>query len=538
MPDRETLFEALAHHAERIADTHLLDLFEENPNRVSDLSFDLGSFQLDLSKTHLCGPLLDIYTTIAEQIGFVTKRDDFFRGAKINSTESRAVLHPLLRQTSAQFHSELSVDLSEQALHARDSFERQLKQIRSRIEQGEQPITDLIHIGIGGSSLGTQLVYESLSGLVNPLRVHFVSNIDGHQLASVLAMCDAHSTLVFGISKTFTTAETLQNVRTVLEWLNQEGVESPQSKLYAVTASPASALEFGVFEDQVIEFPNWVGGRYSVWSSVSISAALCMPENAFEEFLEGAAQMDKHFCDAPLPNNAPFLSACLDHFYTNYLGSQSRAIFAYDHRLRSLVPYLQQLETESNGKDRQITGEPVDQKTSAVIWGGVGTDVQHSVFQMMHQGTSLIPAEFILVAKADHQFAKHHSTLLANGVAQSAALLVGQDIADVLKNEPNLAGNELVQKSKVFSGNKPSTTFLLERLTPKALGALLAFYEHRTFCFGVLVNVNSFDQMGVELGKRLANDVSTHMPKPQSGFDSLDPSTQTLINKLNKVSNQ
>ncbi|MFT5574374.1 MAG: glucose-6-phosphate isomerase, partial [Cryomorphaceae bacterium] len=306
---------------------------------------------------------------------------------------------------------------------------------------------------------------------------------------------------------------------------------------YAVTAQPENAAIYGVSDRNVVTFPQWVGGRYSVWSSVSLSAALVLGIDEFEQFLAGASQVDQYFYTSELEQNACFLAAMLDHYYANFLSVRSRAIFAYDYRLRSLVDYLQQLETESNGKDKQKNGCDVDQETSQVIWGGVGTDVQHSVFQMLHQGTSLIPSEFILVKKPDHSYDEHHKELLANGVAQTAALLSGQNLDQVRELHADQGLSELALKAKVFSGNRPSTTLVVDRLSAGALGSLLAFYEHRTFCGGVFANINSFDQMGVELGKRLAKKVkplldqndNSQTKKSAEGFDS---STLSLIQKV------
>ena len=306
-----------------------------------------------------------------------------------------------------------------------------------------------------------------------------------------------------------------------------------------MTAAPTEAQSYGVPSGNIVSFPNWVGGRYSVWSSVSLSAALVLGIDKFEQFLQGGADIDRHFYQQDPASNVCFIAAMLDHYYVNFLGIGSRAIFPYDYRLRSLVDYLQQLETESNGKDRQRDGSSVDQKTSPVIWGGVGTDVQHSVFQMLHQGTSIIPSEFILIKAADHNLDEHHQELLANGLAQAAALLSGQDIDTVNRVHADDGLTELAKQSKVFSGDRPSTSILVDSLTPKALGALLAFYEHRTFCFGVFANINSFDQMGVELGKRLANqvkqllnDAQQENSQPEKNVDGFDPSTLNLLSRI------
>ncbi len=509
----------------------ILDKFKANPSRTERFTFDLEAFQLDLSKTDIDETLLEAYARLARDIAFTQNRTLLLGGAHINETENRAVLHTLLRHESGDFNAALAENIVVEALAARAAFKDQISRIKARIENSDARICDLIHIGIGGSSLGTQLVYEALKPLDNDLRVHFVSNIDAHQLVEVLASCTPSSTLLFGISKTFTTAETLQNVNSVLAWMHHHGINHPKEQLYAITANAQAAIDFGVNADHVVTFPTWVGGRYSVWSSVSITAALVMGEAHFDEFLAGAAHIDQHFASAEPANNVPFIAAALDHYYGKYADARSRAIFAYDYRLRSLVPYLQQLETESNGKDRQKDGAPVDQKTSAVVWGGVGTDVQHSVFQMLHQGTDLIPSEFILIAKPDHKISGHHPSLLANGIAQTAALLLGQSAEDIKLNEPSAARDERVLNAKLFAGNRPSSTYLLDRLTPYTLGALLAFYEHRTYCFGQMVNINSFDQMGVELGKRLANDVADCLAGTKTA-DAFDPSTQALIKKM------
>ena len=380
-------------------------------------------------------------------------------------------------------------------------------------------------------------MFEALKPLQTEVNIHFVGNIDAHELLSVLSQCDPKATMVVGVSKTFTTAETLKNLDSINAWLTDSGVASSLQNFIAVTANPEQAVGYGIDESNIVGFPDWVGGRYSVWSSVTLSVVLVIGMPAFKEFLQGAALMDEHFYQMPETENVPFLAAALDHYYVNYMAAGSRAVFAYDYRLRSLVDYLQQLETESNGKDRQRNGEAVDQLTAPVIWGGVGTDVQHSVFQMLHQGTSLIPSEFVLLKHADHSLDDHHRELLANGLAQTAALLAGQDKDTVTKIYADQPLNDAALTAKQFSGNRPCTTILLDRLTPFVLGQLLAFYEHRTFCFGVMTNINSYDQMGVELGKRLAKTIKPMLENPDSEgakkrAQELDSSTRYLLNKV------
>jgi len=369
---KESISSAIKNRLKEQADSAqsrgLRKMFTDDVGRAKRFSYRHEDLFFDLSKTHITDALIETYIGFAKEIDFNQRRQKLFSGCRINNSENRSVLHTLLRDV------------------------------------------------------------EALKSLDTTIKVHFIGNIDGHQLVDVLSQCDVSNTLVIGVSKTFTTAETLQNLDSVANWFSEQGVADALSQFYGVTANPEKAKEYGIPEQNVVGFPTWVGGRYSVWSSVSLSAALVIGLDKFEEFLAGAAKMDSHFYSADLNQNLPFLAAALDHYYGNFFDVKSKAIFAYDYRLRSLVDYLQQLETESNGKDRQRNGERVDQQTSPVVWGGVGTDVQHSVFQMLHQGTSIIPAEFLLVKTPDHRFNEHHLELLANGLAQPAALLSGQDL--------------------------------------------------------------------------------------------------------------
>jgi len=515
--------------------------FEQDSERVNRFGFELGELYFDFSKTHISHALLEAYDGYALDVGFVQARQNLFSGEKINTSEDRSVLHTLLRNPENQGIEMRDNSLLEQAASARQQFFKKYAAIQANLADRSVPVRDIIHVGIGGSSLGTQLLFESLVELGESINIHFIGNIDAHQLVTVLDTCDVNTTLVIGVSKTFTTAETLQNLNSIGQWFADNGVANWRQCYYAVTANPENAKSFGIAPGNVVSFPQWVGGRYSVWSSVSLSAALVLGLEKFTAFLAGAALVDQHFYEADPSHNICFIAAALDHYYGNFMDARSRAIFAYDYRLRSLVDYLQQLETESNGKDRQRDGSPVDQQTSPVVWGGVGTDVQHSVFQMLHQGTLLIPSEFILVKTADHSLNEHHKELLANGLAQTAALLAGQSLSEVqqIHADENLSAQTL--KAKVFSGDRPSTTILLDRLTPSALGAMLAFYEHRTFCGGVFANINSYDQMGVELGKRLARQVKPRLEdaftessktQAQKSVEGFDHSTLDLIKRV------
>jgi glucose-6-phosphate isomerase len=511
--------------------------FSENPGRAEQFSYELEGLFFDFSKTHISESLISLYTSFADQIGFDESRSELFTGAKINSSEDRPVLHALLRDPKNQGIPTLEPSLLEDATDARNQFLSKHQEISANLESRKIPVKDIIHVGIGGSSLGTQLVFEALKNVSETRRIHFIGNIDGHQLSSILAQCDVTSTLVIGVSKTFATSETLQNIRTIGQWFSQNGIDDYLECVYAVTATADNAAQFGIPLANTIVFPQWVGGRYSVWSAVSLSAALILGQDKFSQFLDGAAAIDQHFHTSSVDKNICFIAAMMDHYYTNFCAASNRAIFAYDHRLRSLVDYLQQLETESNGKNRQRNGSKVDQFTSPIVWGGVGTDVQHSVFQLLHQGTWLIPSEFLLVAKPEHDLTTHHSELLANGIAQTAALLAGQSLQKVREVHANENLSELAACAKIFDGDRPSTTILIDYLDPRSLGSLLAFYEHRTYCNGLFCNINSFDQMGVELGKRLAKQVLPLLQEQQEledlGSDlGFDPSTLNLIKRL------
>jgi glucose-6-phosphate isomerase len=373
-------------------------------------------------------------------------------------------------------------------------------------------VTGILHIGIGGSVLGPELLVDALGRHSSTLIVRFLSNIDGAAFDDAVKLLDPATTLVVVASKTFTTLETLTNLDAARAWLRGAGVEDPDGRLIAVTAKPEAALGQGIDETRILQFGEGVGGRYSLWSSVGVTAALALGWDAFEALLEGAAEMDRHFRFAEPAANIPLIAAFADRLYAEQLGCQSRALFAYDERLRLLPFYLQQLEMESNGKSVTKDGRPVGHPTAPVTWGGTGTDAQHAVFQLLHQGTVLVPVEFVATREADDaQDPEHHRLLLLNAFAQGAALMKGRHSDDPQRN---------------YAGNRPSATVLLDRLDARTLGALIAFYEHRTFANAVLLGINPFDQFGVELGKEIARQLA------DSGCQaSLDPSTRALVER-------
>ncbi|MBV8687271.1 MAG: glucose-6-phosphate isomerase [Alphaproteobacteria bacterium] len=477
----------------------LKSLFDAEPDRVERLAVEEAGLRFDFSKTHLDRDLVAAFQRLAEEQDLAGARDALFAGAIVNPTEGRAAEHSAERGQGAPE----SVALAS-ALHAR------MRALIDAIEaEAFGPIRHVLHIGIGGSALGPAFLIDSLGREAGRYDAAVVSNVDGAALEEALAGFDPEVTLIAIASKTFTTSETMLNARSALAWLEQGGVADPYGRVVALTASPERAVAFGVDETRVLPFPETVGGRYSLWSSIGFPAALALGWEAFEQLLEGAAAMDRHFRLAPFEANAPLLAACVDRYYANTRRAETRAVFAYDERLRLLPPYLQQLEMESNGKSVKLDGSPVGRATAPVTWGGVGTDAQHAVFQLLHQGTHLVPVEFVACIEPGHALDEaHHRQLLTNCFAQGAALMAGKASDDPHRSYP---------------GDRPSTTILLDRLDPATLGALIAFYEHRTFANAVFLGINPFDQFGVELGKEMA--------KAMDGADPprFDPSTQALI---------
>lgn len=524
----QPLSPSLADAAEAAQTTNLIDLFASNPNRASEFSFHLGGIQFDFSKTHIDHNLISTFSELAQQSELLAERDKLLSGQIVNPTEQRPALHPAMR--AAQSSSEILTERQ-----ANYEFAEAVRGAEVTSEIGEK-FRYIIHLGIGGSALGPQLLMQSLAfGKNTKFQTHCVANVDGHALKPVMDACDPKHTLVIVASKTFTTTETLENARSLMRWMSAAGVSNPLSQMVAVTASPDKAATFGIAEDRILTFPEGLGGRYSVWSSVSLIAMILLGKNTFESFLKGAEQMDKHFAEQPVEKNIPIIAAMMDVWYGGAWKAETRAQFAYDSRLSVLLPYLQQLEMENNGKNITRTGERVNWPTSPVVWGGIGTDAQHAVFQLLHQGTHLIPTEFVAVVKAGHDLTDHHKCLLANCFAQGAALMRGRTAEQARSLLPESIQSEeeveLLSESKSFTGNRPSTTILLDQLDAESLGSLIAFYEHRSFISGTLWRINVFDQMGVELGKELAKAYQEVLETGDFGSLQLDDSTRYLLKR-------
>lgn len=478
--------------------------FAEDSGRFARFSQQAPHVFADLSKSLLDDQTEQLLVALARETGLQAHRDAMFAGERINNTEDRAVKHWLLRAPRNDSDAD-SVAVHE-TLEAMLAFAERVR--------ADGTITDVVNIGIGGSDLGPQMAVAALDGFAMPgKRFHFVSNIDGHELAAVLQKVRADSTLFLVASKTFTTLETMTNARSARSWFEQQGGTDVARHFAALTTNVKAAGEFGI--TTTFGFWDWVGGRYSLWSAIGLPIAIAVGARGFRELLAGAHAMDEHFRTAPLERNLPVRLGLLDVWYRNFHGFGSRSIAPYHSALRRLPAYLQQLEMESNGKSVDASGQALGFDTSPVLWGEPGTNGQHAYFQMLHQGTDTVPVEFIAVREPAHELPGHHELLLANALAQAQALMQG-------KAEPGGHRN--------FSGNRPSTFFVLEALNPASLGALLALYEHRVFTSGSVWGIDSFDQWGVELGKVLASDIARRFAS--GDVAELDASTAGLLGKL------
>ena len=483
---------------EALPTERLETLFANDPDRLAKLSLDVAGIHFDWSKTHLTPEAVTAFEALAKETDLAGKREAMFGGQNVNVTEDRPVEHTAERGEG-----------KDESVARAASYHARMRAVIDAIEADAfGPIRSVLHVGIGGSALGPHLLVDALGRDSDRYDIAIVSNVDGMALDDVFDRFDPATTLLVVASKTFTTTETMMNAESVIAWMTGAGVEDPYGRVIALTASPEKAIEWGVDETRILPFSEGVGGRYSLWSSIGFPAAIKLGWEQFEELLDGAAEMDRHFRLTALHENAPALAAFADLYYTQVRHAETRAPFAYDERLRLLPSYLQQLEMESNGKGVTVDGRPVGRPTAAITWGGVGTDAQHAVFQLLHQGTHLVPVEFLAVIEAgDTLPAEHHRQLLLNAFAQGAALMKGKQVDDPARSYP---------------GDRPSSTLLLDRLDARTLGALIAFYEHRVFVNGVLLGINSFDQFGVELGKEMAKAAA-------KGGGDFDPSTTDLI---------
>jgi len=493
----------------------LRDAFGADPQRFARFSQDAPHVFADLSKNLIDTASQTLLFELARQCQIEQHRDAMFTGEMINSTEQRAVMHFLLRNPPLGQQQRVQAAVKNIAI-VQAEVHTTLAAMLAYAEKvrGDKRITNIVNIGIGGSDLGPQMAVLALAEYdTTGKRFHFVSNVDGQELTSVLAQCEVENTLFLIASKTFTTNETMLNARSARHWFEAQGGHDISRHFAALTTNIEAANAFGI--KTTFGFKDWVGGRYSLWSAIGLTIAIAIGETGFRDLLAGAHAMDEHFCTAPLEQNLPMRLGLLDVWYRNFHGFTSRSIAPYSSALRRLPAYLQQLEMESNGKRVDKDGQTLPFSTSPVLWGEPGTNGQHAYFQMLHQGTSVVPVEFVAIKKAGHTLSGHHKKLLANVLAQAQALMAGKMDAGGHKH---------------FPGNRPSTFLLIEQLTPASLGALIALQEHRVFVSGAIWGINSFDQWGVELGKVLAQDIE---PRLNSGnISGLDGSTAGLLQRL------
>lgn len=529
-------WQALKQHKDTIP--HMRQLFAQDQQRFDKMSLKSCGLLLDYSKNRLDDIALSLLFKLAEETQLSKKIAAMLVGDAINTTENRAVLHTALR---ASANKEVVVNGKNVVPEVQQTLAKMQSFVES-VHHGDwkgytgKTITDVVSIGIGGSFLGPKIVSQALrpywSGKLN---CHFVANVDGTAIVEKLKHLDAETTLFVMSSKSFGTQETLTNTLSAKEWLLAAGASQQDvaKHFVAITSNVSKATEFGIDANNIFPMWDWVGGRYSLWSAIGLPVALLTSFEVFRKLLSGAAQMDEHFATAPLEQNMPVVMGLISLWYSNFYGAQSQVILTYDHYLRGLPAYIQQLDMESNGKSVNLAGDDLDYTTGPIIWGGEGTNGQHAYHQLIHQGTALIPADFIMPLQSHNPSSVHHQQLASNCFGQTQALMQGRTYDEALAEleGSNLSNKQkdVIAKHKVMPGNRPSNTILMNKLIPETLGALIALYEHRTFVQGAVWDINSFDQWGVELGKALGVDVLERLENKQV-CEQLDPSSNALIN--------
>jgi len=538
-PAQTKAWTALQDHFNQDNTSDIKSLFESESNRAKDFSIQWNNFYVDYSKNALSKKTMDLLIDLSKEVGLSEAIAHYFNGTAINETESRAVLHTALRDKDA---TPINVD-GENIIPQIREVKAQMKAFSNDIINGTKrgytgkAFTDVVNIGIGGSDLGPTMVVEALKFYKNHLKVHFVSNVDGDHVQEVIRELNPETTLFVVVSKTFTTQETLSNATTIKNWFLETASQEDVAKHFAAVSTNTQKIsDFGIVPAHVFTMWDWVGGRFSLWSAVGLSIALAVGYDHFEAMLDGAFEMDQHFKHSPFKENIPVVLSLISIWYANFHKAETQAIIPYTQYLSRFSAYLQQGIMESNGKCFDRSGNRVSYETETVIWGEPGTNSQHAFFQLMHQGTKLIPADFIGFKKSLHGDTDHHNKLMANFFAQTEALLSGKTRAKVDQEfaekgtDPALA--EKVAPFKVFEGNKPTNTLLIDQLTPETLGSLIALYEHKIFVQGVIWNIFSYDQWGVELGKQLATNILSDIVGITKGKH--DPSTQLLLKIFNR----
>lgn len=531
-PTHTEAWRALQAHYDEVRDLRMRDLFDDDSERAARFSSSLGDLLFDYSKNRITDRSLSLLVDLAEECGVRDWITRMFAGDTINVTEGRAVLHTALRNRGGHPVMVQGVDVMPEVRRVLEQMRRFSAAVRdgSWVGHTGRAITDVVNIGIGGSDLGPVMVTEALRPYWKEgLRAHFVSNVDGTHLSEVLRQVQPETTLFIVASKTFATQETLTNARSARRWVaeNLGGEQAVSKHFVALSTNREAVAEFGIDPENMFEFWDWVGGRYSLWSAIGLSIACVIGMESFEELLAGAHEVDEHFQTAPLRENIPVLMAVLGVWYRDFFGSTSQAILPYDQYLHRFPAYLQQADMESNGKRTSRDGETVGYGTGPIVWGEPGTNGQHAFFQLLHQGTDLVPCDFIVTAQSHNPMDPHHDILVANCIAQAEALMRGKTTQEA--RDELMAGGAsadqiaVVAPHKEFPGNRPSNVVMIEKLTPRALGRLIALYEHKIFVQGVIWNICSFDQWGVELGKQLATVIL-----PELGAESGDHDSSTL----------
>ncbi len=528
---------ALKAHAESAPPKPLTELFAADPDRFARHHVVLGDLLFDYSKHRVDDATLKALFALAREADLEGKRDRMFGGAVVNPTEHRPALHTALRNLSDEPVTVDGQDVMPAIVAERERLNAFAAAVRDGKAPGAtgKPITDVVNIGIGGSDLGPAMAARALAPFASQrVKGHFVSNVDGADIGDTIAGLDPASTLFIVSSKTFTTLETMTNAATARKWLvDALGEDAVEHHFAAVSTKLDLVAKFGIKPDRVFGFWDWVGGRYSIWSSIGLALTILIGPKHFEEFLRGGHEVDKHFREAPLEQNIPVLMGLIGVWYRDALGFATQAVIPYDQRLGRFSAYLQQLDMESNGKSVTLDGSPVGFPTGPVVWGEPGTNGQHAFFQLLHQGTEVVPVDFLAAAEPTQADRHHHDILLANCFAQSQALMQGRDLAEVTaqleKGGMEPAAVKALAPHKVFSGNRPSSTFLYRKLDPAMLGRLIALYEHRVFTMAAIWDTNPFDQWGVELGKELASKLGPIVADAKASTDGLDGSTAGLV---------
>ncbi|CAG2535162.1 glucose-6-phosphate isomerase [Maribacter dokdonensis] len=538
-PQQTDIWKKLTAHFEETKGTHLRTLFSSDANRAEKFTLQWNDFLFDYSKNRITDETMQLLLQLADEVNLKGAIDDYYTGGHINETEGRAVLHTALR---AKKDDEVLVD-GVNVMPEVYEVKEHIKEFTNAVISGElkgytgKPFTDVVNIGIGGSDLGPAMVTEALKFYKNHLSVHFVSNVDGDHVHEILKNLDPETTLFVVVSKTFTTQETLSNATTIKKWFLKHGTQEDIAKHFAAVSTNSEKIaEFGIDAANVFPMWDWVGGRFSLWSAVGLTIALAVGYDNFNALLEGAHETDVHFKESDFSENIPVVMALLSVWYNNFYGAETEAIIPYAQYLSRFSAYLQQGIMESNGKSVDRAGNAVNYETGTIIWGEPGTNSQHAFFQLIHQGTKLIPTDFIGFKYSLHGDKDHHNKLMANYFAQTEALMNGKTKDEVVKElkEKDLTESEIDKLApfKVFAGNKPTNTVLIDKLTPKSLGALIALYEHKIFVQGIIWNIFSYDQWGVELGKQLAGTILKDIEN--SEISDHDSSTLRLLQYFKK----